>query len=235
MNPFTGLVDEIQFDRLVDGELPSDERRRLLASLDDRPGAWRQCAIAFLEAQSWKSDFGQIVHESTLPLSQRAVGRVDRKRQPLYKFAGGLAIAAGLLAAFALGLLSGSGGGGIADGNLTGEKKTQLLVENVDTPGSPSPAAAAQNSRDVFTFWVNDRDGSARQVHVPLVDAAALDRQLGVEFRSGLPAEVREQLRERGYDIQSTRRYAPLWFDNGRSLVVPVEDTRIVPVSSVVF
>ena len=31
--------DDLRFDRLVDGELSDAERRRLLASLDDEPGA----------------------------------------------------------------------------------------------------------------------------------------------------------------------------------------------------
>ena len=45
------LQDDILFDRLVDGELSSTERRQLIASLDDRPGGWRRCALAFVEAQ----------------------------------------------------------------------------------------------------------------------------------------------------------------------------------------
>ena len=48
--------DDILFDRLVDGELSAAERQQLLASLDDRPGGWRRCALAFLEAQTWRSD-----------------------------------------------------------------------------------------------------------------------------------------------------------------------------------
>ena len=46
--------DDLRFDRLVDGELSDAERRRLLASLDDEPGGWRCCALAFLEAQAWR-------------------------------------------------------------------------------------------------------------------------------------------------------------------------------------
>ncbi len=48
--------DDILLDRLVDGELPADERRALLQSLDSRPDGWRRCALAFLEAQSWRSE-----------------------------------------------------------------------------------------------------------------------------------------------------------------------------------
>ncbi len=46
--------DELRFDLLVDGELNDVERHQLLASLDQEPGAWRRCALAFLEAQAWQ-------------------------------------------------------------------------------------------------------------------------------------------------------------------------------------
>jgi hypothetical protein len=40
-------------DRLVDGELAEAERREVLQTLERQPDGWRQCALAFLEAQSW--------------------------------------------------------------------------------------------------------------------------------------------------------------------------------------
>jgi hypothetical protein len=77
--------------------------------------------------------------------------------------------------------------------------------------------------------------GTPQQLHVPLVDAGAVDRQLGVRFRPAMPESLRAQLRERGYDVHSTQRYAPLVLEGGGSLVVPVEDTRIVPVKAEVY
>ena len=50
--------DDIRFDRLVDGELSAEEYRTLLAALDDEPGGWRRCALAFLEAQSLGRELG---------------------------------------------------------------------------------------------------------------------------------------------------------------------------------
>jgi hypothetical protein len=50
-----------------------------------------------------------------------------------------------------------------------------------------------------------------------------------------MPEAVRDQLNERGYQVQSKRRYAPLWLENGRPLVLPVEDTKIIPVSNRVY
>src|SRR4029079_10623055 len=52
--------DDVRFDRLVDGEMTASERRQLLESLDSRPEGWRRCALAFLEAQSWREDLGQV-------------------------------------------------------------------------------------------------------------------------------------------------------------------------------
>lgn len=57
-------VDSALLDRLVDGELPEQQRRNLLSSLDRRPEGWRQCALAFLEAQSWSESLSQATRES---------------------------------------------------------------------------------------------------------------------------------------------------------------------------
>jgi hypothetical protein len=70
---------------------------------------------------------------------------------------------------------------------------------------------------------------------VPLVDAGELDKQLGVQFQTGVPDDVRNQLKNNGYQVQSKRQYAPLWLENGRPMILPVEDTNIVPVSNKVF
>jgi hypothetical protein len=230
MNLKINSNDDILFDRLVDGEISGDDRRRLLSSLDDRPGGWRRCALAFLEAQSWRADLPKIAAEdaviplkpaSRMPFEDRRIWR--RAVRPL-------AMAAGLFLAFGLGLAWRGVNRDIASGQpistehiADGSNKATLLAE----PSAPS--------RDAMTFWVRNQQGAAQPVHVPLVDAQALDQQLGVEFRSGVPDAVRQQLEQRGYDVRSTRRYAPLWLENGRSLVVPVEDTRIVPVSPVVY
>jgi hypothetical protein len=42
-------------DRLVDGELSDDERGELLSRLDQSAEGWRTLALAFLEAQTWRS------------------------------------------------------------------------------------------------------------------------------------------------------------------------------------
>lgn len=220
--------DDILFDRLVDGELAADQRRQLLASLDDRPDGWRRCALAFLEAQTWKQQFGQVV-SGEAPTDKPTPEPSDRAAGPRHRV-GSWALAASLLIAFTLGLAL----------------RDSLFPRPLPAP-SPAPQFAATDvppadlsrpghpTGDVVTFWVRDETGRAQPVRVPLVDARTLDSQLGMEFQSALPTDVRDQLQAEGYDVQSTRRYAPLWMDNGRSMMVPVEDTRIVPVSGPVY
>jgi hypothetical protein len=72
-------------------------------------------------------------------------------------------------------------------------------------------------------------------VRVPLVDANTLDKELGVKFKTGVPDDVRNQLNSDGYAVQTKRQYAPLWLENGRPMILPVEDTKIVPVSNRVY
>lgn len=222
--------DDIQFDRLVDDELSDTERRQLLTSLDDRPDGWRKCALAFLEAQAWRREMGRLTEEPAAPAPATPVGRVDSPiaSRRAVQF---LTLAASVFVAFTLGL---------AFGDLphphhaaTPSPSNNQLASTPSTPDIPVRPAAQPT--DALTLWARDASGQVRPLRVPLVDAAALDRRLGLEFQSGLPPEVLQQLKARGYQVESKRRYAPFLLDNGRPLVVPVEDTKIVPVSSRVY
>src|SRR5271167_4761222 len=53
-------AEQQQFDRLVDGELSEADRRSLLVQLEHQPDGWRHCALAFLEAQCWKAELGEM-------------------------------------------------------------------------------------------------------------------------------------------------------------------------------
>jgi len=64
-------IDRQSLDLLVDGELPGPDRRELLLSLDQVPGGWRSCALAFLEAQCWKQTCGTIAREHAPPAAGR--------------------------------------------------------------------------------------------------------------------------------------------------------------------
>ena len=46
-----GEIDDVSLQRLVDGEMSDEERRRYLTSLDACPQLWRSVALAFVEGQ----------------------------------------------------------------------------------------------------------------------------------------------------------------------------------------
>jgi hypothetical protein len=229
------LNEDILLDRLVDGELKGNERRQLLESFDKRPEGWRRCALAFLEAQSWREEMGQVARDrcSETKVSPSPVSSISSRR--ISHWATGvtwLAMAAGLLLAFGLGMWQRERGHSIA-GISTNSKDN---VASVNPPSSPVPTSGVKPN-DAVTLFVQGDDGRRHPVRVPLVDANTLDKQLGLQFQSGVPDDVRSQLRDNGYAVRSKRQYAPLWLEkeNGRPLIVPVEDTNIVPVSNRVY
>ena len=86
-----------------------------------------------------------------------------------------------------------------------------------------------------MTLWVRDDAGKPRPLRVPLVDATAMDQQIGLAIpirpAGGRPQPARTARLSSG--IEAAVRAVVL--DNGRPLIVPVEDTKIVPVSNPVY
>jgi hypothetical protein len=225
----SNTTDDILFDRLVDGELSAIERRELLASLDGRPTGWRRCALAFLEAQTWQSELGRLVREP-VERSEAAPGNTIQ-HSPVRLVAGRpitswFALAASVMLAFTLGLA-------LRNFYLPHPFAAPNPF-NTQIGGAPAFANVGSPA-DALTLLGADEAGKPRQLRVPLVDAASVDRQMGLRFQSGVPAAVREQLEHRGYQVVSQGRYAPLTLGDGRRLMVPVEDTKIVPISGPVY
>lgn len=247
------VQDTLMFDRLVDGELSTDQRQVLLASLDERPEAWRRLALAFVEAQTWQNSMRRIVapQEPQLiapaapsPSEERsaAVARPSRSRRSWHLAAGpSLAIAAGLLLAFTVGW-------------QLGPRESAPTAEMAAAPGGAPPVAglaqdapamprgaaapgAPAGGADAVTLVVHDSRGVAQRVQVPLVDGRQLGRQFDVTPHWAAPA-VRQRLAEQGVDLQARRRYAPLYFEQHDQLVpmiVPVDDAVITPVSRPIY
>jgi hypothetical protein len=236
------LFNNALLDRLVDGELTEPERSQLLQSLDERPDGWRRCALAFLEAQSWREEFGQVARTKAAKPRPRQDGRElahfaqsSEQNVPVpfsareSRWSAGvqwLAIAATVLVAFGVGWLQRGAGLQTVSATTGGNAS----VANAGPPLAVPPHSGKRS--DALTLYVRDNTGRMNPVNVPLVDAGTLDRELGVQFKPGLPDALRTELQDHGYTVQSKRRYAPLWLENGRPMIVPVEDTKILPVGN---
>ena len=231
MNESSNQNDIAPFDRLVDGELSMLERQQLLASLDDRPESWRNCALAFLESQTLNEQFRAGFAEPATALGAVPLSVV--KSSPPYKPARWgrcLAIAASLLLAFSVGKFANRPSAKISPSPETlaiGAPKPQEFLR----PEDKFPVAS---NRDFVTLLVRDTSGQGRRLQVPLMEVEALNEQ----FSANLSPALRERFRERGYDIHRRRRFAPLFFEQDNQLVpmvVPVDDAYVTLRDSPVF
>jgi anti-sigma factor RsiW len=75
-------TDTEGLDKLVDGELGEAARAALLRALDNTPGGWKRCALAFLEAQTWNAALRPPTPESA-PAPVRSAGDTRGRRPPL--------------------------------------------------------------------------------------------------------------------------------------------------------
>lgn len=222
-----------RLERLVDGELSPEEYRAMLASLEEEPGLWRQCALAFLEAQALKQELGNVrrgfdVRESVAVTSDVSIrtSTVWDKLQIL------LAVAASFLVAFGLGLavpkihsLMQEGAGG---GNMNGQPQVVL------TDGRDSQEAPYEDVRrvgDVRLLLDGSADGSQEAGRVPVYEVGRDMAQFLAGDPSALGPEMLELIRRGGYEVRHDQQYFPAPLDDGRQIIVPVEGFQITPVS----
>lgn len=223
-------ITDRDLDRLADGELAASEQRELLAAIEATPGSWRRCALAFVEAQAMSRELAGYASEFA---SRPALIARPAAKSSKASLGNWLAIAATVLVAFTAGLLANRSVEPTATGTTIVGDSASMVVERGPTRGQLADAPVQRIDRpdpDGVTFWTRDDQGERRSLRAKLVDAEEMNQRLGVEFRSAVPPQIRRQLEQRGYRLESRQRYAPLNIDNDRVLVVPVEDMQVQPV-----
>ncbi len=245
-------VDGRQIDLLVDGELDEQKRRELLAGLDNQPGGWRQCALAFLENQSWRQacdSFKEKEDEhfpATHPLPSTVRSTSDEnqyKRRP-----GAVARAAGVLLAMAASFLIALGLGSMiwnADrqghlGMPGGAQQANILTGAQDaTPADPNDGVLVRDAK-VFlpgkyqTITITDKrpDGTQRSIQLPAIAQNSIDETRLRETPSAIPPELVQAFQKAGHNVHQSRRLVPFRMKDGRRLVVPVDQLDVQYVSS---
>jgi hypothetical protein len=232
-------------DRLVDGELGQHERRQLLASLDDEPGAWRQCALAFLESQNWRLQLSRFASEplvAQVTASPRdvSVKTISSSRHMNFSSLGTiLAIAASLLVAFGIGTRFPSFANKDGGSNSIVAKQSESVDEPlVATPDEESPAQSAASDSppelvdtatappQTLTLQPIGDDGG-EPIELPLIESDA-DGAIAASARpSALSGSLISQFEKDGFVVDRQQRLWPVDLPDGRRVLVPVEEVDI--------
>lgn len=211
-----------QLDRLVDGELPPEERATLLDGLENESDGWRRCAVAFLEAQAWNEALGETV-SPRVDVERRDVKRSSKNSTT--KWSNWVSVAA--LIVFAFGL-------GVASERMPDITPMTTQANNDDAANPPSSGAIAANTPhdNSLTLVMDGEDGEPQQVRLPIVDAEVGREWFDQDAGRNQQQFIHEQVRRSGRQVRTRDRFwAPIETHDGQRFVVPVEEWRLSPVS----
>ncbi len=207
-------------DLLVDGELSEADRRTLLLQLEHEPNGWRRCALAFLEAQCWKTELGRVVPPATaatasvapaapaLPLE--TVGRPQTWRRYT---ATALTIAASFLLAVV-----------VVHGWPSGPHSGATLEKTVEN----TPAVkTADDWKMVDLNVANSSGGQPQAIKVAAQRRDTLDRDLLDRTPGAISPELQQAFEQSGHRVVQQREIIPIQMKDGQLFVVPVDHVEI--------
>ncbi len=230
-------IPQSELDKLVDGELTTEQYRVLLQTLDSTPDGWKRCATAFLEAQVWEADFAELppaLKSETVPAAPLALG---------FRVSQVLNLAAAVLLAFGLGAIAhnwyqgrqtqSETFGGLAEHQPAEPSQDSLATTEPQLAAEPeSPAAdATRPALGNVELLMTAEDGTTNRRRLPFYKLRDVPAHALVGSDVHPPADVQSALDRLGLRFQRQRVFKPLLLEDGRRMVVPVEHVEIVPVS----
>lgn len=220
-------------DLLVDGELADDDRRELLAWCEREPDGWRRCALAFLEAQNWSQVLGNLTEPVRGPVAIEEQPTSAIAVQPLVlrssvlqarQWRTMLAMAASVALAFTLGVWVRDAGK--VERIAPEDPAAMHFVEN-NSPTRLSPGRPEQGPPQAEVAV----GGPSRAADERQLPVTAGDGWLLVE-PSAMPAEVQRALERMGHRVEQRRQLVPYRLEDGRRVVVPVDQVEVQPVGN---
>jgi len=217
-------IEDRQFDLLVDGELSAAQRRELLARLDAEPGGWRRCALAFLESQAWREDLGAAVRPASVPAEMPTPAVSRRRGTP--RWVAVSAVAASFLMAFTLGMVVRPAWRG------AGPRLNQVASQPTETR-HPGDGALRGSLGDAAAPWrmvtLTGPDASAEPIQLPAMERNRIDDAWLGSLPAAVPPDVLRALERTGHSVRQSRRLMPVPLEDGRRLVVPVDQVEVQP------
>ncbi|MCS7303968.1 MAG: hypothetical protein NZ602_02510 [Thermoguttaceae bacterium] len=238
-------LDQNLLDRLVDGELSEAEQRQLLHQVQNHPDGWRQLALAFLEAQTWRQEMPFLVPGASafskppMPRTEQpGLGAPSTHRPRRIPIGAIVTLAGGLLVAFLGGYLlrdsalrlgnkaptgfvvqGGSadrGGEQGGDGfQVPGQKEVLEPLESFPSFGWEYVTLAADTGPD----------GIPEVVRLPVFSPPS--RSSSSTIPTSIPEEILQILRRWGAEVSHSWYFVPLRMENGYQVILPVEQVEL--------
>ncbi len=225
--------DERQFDLLVDGELGEEDRRALLGRLDGQPGGWRRCALAFLEAQAWKREFAALLRPAR-PAEQSAASprptpSPRSANRGWWSSPAGtvLAMAGSFLIALMLGVhwnRSAWNNPGMTTAAASLGPRTHAQDQAARRGQHPDVAGVAKPWQLVTLAGVDSR---GKPLQLMAIQADRLDGAWLQSIPKPVSPDLLQAFQDSGYRVGQQRELFPVRMNDGRRLVVPVDQVNI--------
>jgi hypothetical protein len=236
-------AEEDAFDRLVDGELSELERRSLLASLDTEPEGWRRCALAFLEAQTFRESFGDFTPPASAPAKVPAPAvssSLPKRKRPLGAMGTVMAMAASFLLMFGLGgwLLQrppqdgASSPLGPANNMVANNARPATIMQmpNVSANGNQTirqPKTVPSTPWQMVSLRAPALTGNDQPLQLPAMPRERLDEDFLDAVPNPMPDGVRQAFERTGHEIRMHRELVPVQLQDGRQLIVPIDQVDV--------
>ena len=207
-------------DRLVTGELAAADRRALLLALEASPDGWRQCALAFLEDQAWRTAIARPSEQRERPVAPPQLA-APAGPQPRARLGRRHALAAAVFAA----------GCGLAFQAGTRSMVADPPADLASPSSTPGPmiarAPTAPGQPIGWVDLVDPADADAQPQPVPILAATDANEQWLREQPAAIPAYVRAQWERRGFVVEENRHLVDLGLRDGNPVAIPVDEVAV--------
>lgn len=222
------VIDDVLLDRLVDGELSPAEYRRVLLALEQQPAGWRKCAEAFLQAQAWRLEMGDV--RAAAEIKPPIESHPEPPRPSIASDWLRMCLVAA--ASFLLAFVAAQQYWRAVDQNRPGIPTEPIAKAPAREQPAPTATNALHNQPLGKVQLAVNRTGSEEPqvMDVPVYDPETATHLLSTQ-KPALPDEVLELLTAEGHRIDRQPQLVPIQLDDGRQMMVPVEGYRIVPVN----
>ncbi len=224
-------------DLLVDGELAEERRRRLLRTLDDVVGGWRQLALSYVESQTMREAFAGARQSESKQSAETVQPAVvshpvanHSGASPLTFFA---AVAASFLVALAIGLSIRSDRQPVANNPPADPQPVAKTPDSTPAPSKEQPRTvfakhdAAANHMGEATLIVRDADGVQRRVQFPVIFSQEEEAAAQLLSEPIVPQHIVEAMRRLGHRVEQHRNIVPVALEDGRQMFVPVDEVNV--------